>query len=281
MGEKVGIGKIIQKAAFPLAIGAFGLLVILERRRPLRKEVESKALRSGRNMAIAGLAAAAIFVIERPVSERAAFLVEQKNLGLLKRLGLPKWLERAAAVVFLDYTLYLWHRLTHRVPFLWRFHIVHHADLDLDASTACRFHFGEIAISVAWRALQIVVIGVTPDSLRIWQSILLPSILFHHSNVEMPYELEKYISKFVITPRMHGIHHSVVKSETDSNWSSGLSIWDRLHGTFRDISQHGDVIIGVPAYRSSNDVSVKNLLTLPFDRQTPVWNLADKHDRNE
>lgn len=276
----MNIGLIIGKIAVPLAVGAFGVLLLLERRRPLRNAVESKAIRTGRNLAVAGTAAAAVYLIERPVTKNAAMLVENKKVGFLKLVRLPKWFEQFAAVVLLDYTLYLWHYLTHRVPALWRFHIVHHVDLDLDATTALRFHFGEIVISVAWRAAQIVVIGVSPESLRIWQALLLPSIIFHHSNLELPKHLERAVNKMIVTPRMHGTHHSIVEEETNSNWSSGLSIWDRIHGTFRDISEHSCVEIGIPAYRRPENITVRKLLEMPFREQRPTWQLPAGEDSN-
>jgi hypothetical protein len=107
---------------------------------------------------------------------------------------------------------------------------VHHVDLDLDASTALRFHFGELALSVPWRAAQIIVIGVTTDALTLWQNALLISILFHHSNVKLPIDIERAIGYVFVTPRMHGIHHSMVPDETNSNWSSGFTLWDSIHG---------------------------------------------------
>ncbi|MGD9563869.1 MAG: sterol desaturase family protein [Pyrinomonadaceae bacterium] len=274
----MSIGRIIGKLAVPLAVGAFGALFVLERRRPLRSAIESKNVRLGRNLALAGTAAAAGYLVERPVANKAAMLVEKRNFGLLKLVRLPKCFEQLAAVVLLDYTLYLWHYLTHRIPALWRFHVVHHADLDLDSTTALRFHFGEIAISVAWRAAQIVVIGVSPASLSMWYVLLLPSVIFHHSNVEMPERLERKLNAVFVTPRMHGIHHSVVKAETDSNWSSGLSIWDRIHGTFRGISDHSGVNIGVPAYRRAEEITVGKLIVMPFREQRPNWKLRAGED---
>jgi sterol desaturase/sphingolipid hydroxylase (fatty acid hydroxylase superfamily) len=159
--------------------------------------------------------------------------VENSQFGLLKIFRLPKVLETILAVVLLDYTLYLWHVLTHKVPFLWRFHRIHHADLDLTASTAIRFHFGEITISVLFRAGQILLIGVSPHAFQIWQTLLFVSIFFHHSNVRLPKDFEEKLQKLLVTPRLHGIHHSTEETEMNSNWSSGLSVWDKLHGTFR------------------------------------------------
>jgi sterol desaturase/sphingolipid hydroxylase (fatty acid hydroxylase superfamily) len=172
------------------------------------------------------------------------------------------------AVVLMDYTLYLWHMLTHRVPALWRFHVVHHADLDLGATTALRFHFGELTISAAWRVAQVLLIGVTPLSLSTWQTLLFVSILFHHSNVRLSDATERRLVRFVVTPRMHGIHHSVVLEETDSNWSSGLTVWDRLHGTLRLDVPQDEIEIGVPSCRDPESVALGRMLALPFEDPT-------------
>src|SRR2546425_12475886 len=231
-----------------LIIGAFGALAWLERRRPLRREVEPKLTRTARNLAVAGIGAVALQLTERPVALELAALIERQDLGLLKFLRLPLWLETVLAVVLLDYTLYVWHVLTHKVPFLWRFHVTHHVDLDLDASTALRFHFAEIVISVGWRLGQVLLIGVSPLALSAWQTATLVSVMFHHANVRPPIAAERRLNRFVVTPRMHGIHHSIVREETDSNWSSGLTVWDRLHGTLRLDVPQADVTIVVPAY---------------------------------
>jgi sterol desaturase/sphingolipid hydroxylase (fatty acid hydroxylase superfamily) len=157
------------------------------------------------------------------------------------------------------------------VPWLWRFHVVHHIDRDLDASTALRFHFAELLVSLPWRAAQVVTIGVSPLAFSAWQTALLVSIMFHHSNLRLPIGVERRLVRFVVTPRMHGIHHSVVRAETDSNWSSGLTFWDRLHGTLRlDVPQDA-ITIGVPAYRTADDVALPHILRLPFGPQPPSW----------
>ena len=188
-------------------------------------------------------------------------------------LGLPAWLETCAAVLLLDYTLYLWHILVHKVPFLWRFHQPHHVDLDLDASTALRFHFGEMVLSVPWRAAQILLIGSSPLSLSVWQTATLMEVIFHHSNLELDPETERRLCRWIVTPRMHGIHHSMVPEETNSNWSSGLALWDRLRGTLRLNAPQHDVTVGVPAYRHPRDVTLPKVLGMPFGKQRDSWTL--------
>lgn len=256
-----------------VAAGVFLVLTLSELRRPLRRRVESKLVRESRNFAVAGLGAVVVALAETPVALRLGRIVDAQQWGLLNTLKLPPWLRILLSILLLDYTLYIWHVLTHKVPFLWRFHLVHHVDLDLDASTALRFHFGELALSVPWRAVQIVAIGVSPLSFLVWQTMLTVSILFHHSNVELPLRLERFLNLFLVTPRMHGIHHSMREEETNSNWSSGLSFWDRLHGTLRaDIPQQA-ITIGVPAYGDPADVTFPKLLSMPFRRQRADWQL--------
>ena len=261
-----------------LIVGAFAALAWLERRRPLRAgAVEPKWRREARNMAVASAGALVLQLAEAPLVVPLTRLVERREWGLLKRVRLPAWLEVALACVLLDYTLYVWHVLTHRVPLLWRFHVVHHADLELDASTALRFHFGELALSIPWRAAQVLVIGVTPRALSVWQALLLLSILFHHSNVRLPIAAERRLNRLVVTPRMHGIHHSIVESETSANWSSGLTLWDWLHGTLKLDVPQAAVRIGVPAYRAPVELTVGKILALPFEPQRPTWQLPDGH----
>ena len=252
--------------------GTFLVLTALERRRPLRRVREAKWRHVSRNIVFAGAAAATVNLLERPIVEPLANMVERRRWGVLYVHRLPRSLHVILAVVLLDYTLYVWHVLTHRVSWLWRFHLVHHVDRDLDASTALRFHAGELALSIPWRAMQIAAIGVPPDALRLWQNILLLSILFHHSNVELPIDVERLLVRLLVTPRIHGIHHSNVPEETDSNWSSGLTVWDYLHGTLRlDVPQQA-ITIGVPAYPTQADVTLTNSLALPFGAQRP-WRM--------
>jgi sterol desaturase/sphingolipid hydroxylase (fatty acid hydroxylase superfamily) len=266
----MGTSKIPTWASGLVVAVTFGALLWLEARRPLRRRVEPKPRRDLRNLAVAAAGAVALHCAERPVVEPLALHVQQRGVGLLQRLRLPRWLEVPAAIALMDYTLYVWHVLTHRVPFLWRFHAVHHVDLDLDATTALRFHAGELILSVPWRAAQVRLLGVPPLALSVWQTFLFVCILFHHSNVRLPYGLERRLVRILVTPRMHGIHHSIVHRETDSNWSSGLTLWDWLHGTLNlDVPQQA-VTIGVPACRRPQDVTLPQLLRLPF-RPPPKW----------
>ena len=257
-------------------IGVGSLVLWFERRRALRPRVEPTVDHSARNLVFAGLSAAVVHLVEMPVVMPLAQRAEQRGWGLIRRLPLPSGLRDALAIVLMDYTLYLWHRLVHRVSWLWRLHLVHHVDLDLDATTGLRFHFLEIAASVPWRAAQVVVIGPSPRALMAWQTMSLACIVFHHSNAALPLAVERPLARLLVTPRMHGIHHSVVRSETDSNYSSGLSIWDWLHGTLRLNVAQESIEIGVPAYRDPREVGLASVLLLPVTHDRDAWTSPER-----
>ena len=259
-----------------LALGALGALVYLERRHALRAPGtdDDHGGRVATNLAIAGLGALATHVAMAPVVEPLARQVVARRIGLAQRLPLAEWARDAVAVILLDYTLYLWHVVEHRVSWLYRFHQVHHADLALDTSTAARFHFGELLASVPWRAAQVLLIGASPRALATWQRLTMLSVAFHHSNVRLPLRVERWLSRLVVTPRLHGIHHSVVMAEQDSNWSSGLTLWDRLHGTYRANVPQAGLVIGVPAWRTPADVALPRSLAMPL-REPPPWRFPD------
>lgn len=253
-----------------LILGTFTAVAVFELRRPLRREREDRVSHKARNAAFAVLAAATVTLAEKPVVGPLAQKVQTRRLGLLKLLGLPAVAEVLLSVLLLDYTLFIWHVLIHKVPLLWRFHKPHHVDLDLDASTALRFHFGELLLSVPWRAAQVRLIGTSPFALALWQTLTLMAILFHHSNLRLPYRLERRLCRIIVTPRMHGIHHSVVREETDSNWSTIMSWPDYLHGTIRLNVLQDSVTIGVPGFQDPQQVTLGKALALPFEPQVEV-----------
>lgn len=245
-------------------LATFGTVLYYERRRPLRPYTQDKTRRDLRNLAMAMLAGLTIQAFEKPVTDALTAKVQQHRWGLLKRRKLPFWLETACAVVLLDYSMYIWHVLTHKVPLLWRFHRVHHLDLDLDSTTALRFHFGEMLWSVPWRAMQITTIGASRLSLSLWQSLTVLAILFHHSNLRLPIRVEGPLSYLLMTPRMHGIHHSVRASERDSNWSTIFSFPDYLHRSRRvDVAQE-EITVGIPEARDEDSLTLGRLAAMPF-----------------
>ena len=250
-------------------------MLLAERIAPLRRTVEWKLRRVIRNLSAGGVSLALMSLVQAPLLQPVAAWIVRERVGLLQLVQWPRWLEMITAVVLLDYTLWWWHWANHRVAFFWRFHLVHHIDRDLDTTTALRFHFGELALSIPVRAAQMVLIGVDPQTLWLWQTILFASILFHHANVRLPLRVERLLVRLIVTPRMHGIHHSRCLNETNTNWSSLLSWWDYLHGTILLNVPQADVTIGVPAYSAPSDVTIGKILLLPFKRQRRDFHLAD------
>jgi sterol desaturase/sphingolipid hydroxylase (fatty acid hydroxylase superfamily) len=237
----------VSRAAPWLLVGGLVALTWWEHRRPLRRRTAPQGERWVRNAAIGAKAAVAVACLEAPLTNWATREVERERLGLLPRLGLPAMGERVLGLLMLDYTLYLWHILLHRAPALWRWHQVHHADPDLDVSTALRFHAAEMAWSLPWRLAQIFLIGVRPGTLALWGPLTLAEVMFHHANLRLPLRVERVLSLVVMTPRMHGVHHSNVTPHQHANFSSGLALWDALHGTARrDVAQES-ITIGLPA----------------------------------
>lgn len=258
------ISDLVRSAAVVTAAAA---VLWLERRRQARRYVETPAVHATRNLVLAGMAAVTVHLAETPVVMPVAALAFRRGWGLTGRLTGSRRARIAKALIsllLLDYTLYLWHRVVHRVPWLWRFHLVHHVDLDMDATTGLRFHAGELAVSVPWRAAQVMLIGATPGALAAWQSLTVAFVLFHHSNTQLSDRTERWLSWVVATPRMHAIHHSVNPAQLQTNFSSGFALWDRLHGTFRADATARDVVVGIPGYLRPEDVSLDRVLALPF-----------------
>lgn len=253
-----------------LVLGTFAAVLWFETKRPLRQQTQSKLKRDTRNLAMAAMSATSISVFEKPIVRRLSQMVHHRGWGLLKLFKLPVWAEVGLAVLLLDYTLYIWHVLTHKAPFLARFHRVHHADLDMDASTAIRFHFGEMIVSVPWRAAQVLAIGAAPLALSAWQTLTTMAILFHHSNWRLPYRIERWLSRLIVTPRMHGIHHSIIMEETDANWSTIFSFPDFLHRTIRLNVPQEKLTIGLPVLRNENELTVRKLISMPITAGHPA-----------
>ncbi len=258
--------KVSRRVTSRIALTAGWVAGLLwwEHKRSLRRVVDSKLKRDARNLAVASLAAAAMQLLEVPVAVAIASRAQRRGIGLLRITPAPGWVKAILTILSLDYTLYIWHRLAHQVPLLWRFHQIHHVDREMDASTALRFHFGEITLSVVFRAAQVWLIGPTPAEYARWQMFLFTCVLFHHANIRLPLAMERRLALVFVTPRLHGIHHSVVPDEVNSNWSSGLTVWDWLHGTLRTDVPQDSIVIGVQGLRDDRHQTLPGILTLPF-----------------
>jgi sterol desaturase/sphingolipid hydroxylase (fatty acid hydroxylase superfamily) len=249
-----------------LALGAaaFASLLVAEGARPLRRPTQSKWRRVFINLIVGAVGGGALALVYGPVVLGVAERTRAAEFGLLRWVPLPGWAGSVLGVVLLDYTLWIWHWLNHRVPLLWRFHAAHHADLDLDASTAFRFHVGELLFSVPFRALQVAFIGVDVPALLLWEGVLLVATEFHHSNVRLPLTVDRALRRAIITPRMHGIHHSIVPGEVNSNFGTILSVWDRVHRTFLVGIPQSEIVIGLAELRDPSRLGLMHSLAVPF-----------------
>jgi sterol desaturase/sphingolipid hydroxylase (fatty acid hydroxylase superfamily) len=255
----------------PIILGSFFLfLLLMESIYPLRKVVISRWVRISRNISLALVGYIIIKLIFLPYLVSLANFAQEKNLGLLNILNLSFWAKILCSIVLLDFTLYFWHFANHKIPFLWRFHLVHHTDLEMDVSTASRFHFGELILSVFFRAFQILIFGIDPIGLLIFETSITFFAFFHHSNFKLPLPFERALNKIIVTPRMHAIHHSQILKETDSNFSTILSFWDRPFKTLSLNIPQKDITIGVSSYREPKELLLSRLLILPF-RKIRNW----------
>ncbi|MGG6242460.1 sterol desaturase family protein [Nodosilinea sp. AN01ver1] len=256
----------------PGLIGAIFLALFLaERVRPLRQPTRPLWQRLKVNAGVTAIAA----LLNLAVVQTAAYFTIQRaegqGFGLVRWLPMPPLVTGAAAFLLLDLTFYYWHRANHGIPFLWRFHNAHHIDPDLDVSTGFRFHFGEMVFSAGLRAAQVALIGASLGTYLLYELVYQSNTLFHHSNLRLPLALERRLTWLLVTPRMHGIHHSQVREETNSNYGVIFPWWDRLHQTLRLNVPQSDITIGVPAYTDPADNQLVNVLRLPFQPQRDYW----------
>ncbi len=187
-----------------------------------------------------------------------------RRFGLVNLVVLPTSLHWCAAIVMFDIWQYWWHRFNHRMPLLWRFHAVHHADAAMDASSGVRFHTVEMLYSFLARLVVLPLIGVTVPQLVLYETLSLPVILFHHSNLRIPSGLDRVLRCVIVTPWMHYVHHSQWQPETDSNYSSFLSVWDRLFGSFRLRDNPAEITLGLDDYEEREWRPLPGLLAAPF-----------------
>lgn len=193
----------------------------------------------------------------------------QHDLGILRWLKLPPWAHAAGAVLLFDFWTYWWHRMNHRIPFFWRFHRVHHSDLHMDVTTASRFHFGEIMLSSLLRIPLIILFGAELWHLALYEVLMFPLVQFHHANIGLPSWLDRCLRVIIVTPDMHKVHHSRLQPETDSNYTSMLSLWDRVFRSFRLRPDPSTIELGLDEFADDKTQSVAGMLKTPLDNRHP------------
>ncbi len=252
-------------------LGLFILLLGAETVFPLRRRKRARGRRWLVNLALTALVFAVGGYLVRPAALAVGTWTADQHYGLLQFLGLPGWVQAAAGFLLMDLTFYYWHRVNHTNRWLWRFHNVHHVDPDLDASTSFRFHGVEILYSLLFRVVQVGLLGIMPLTYALYEAFFQAATMFHHSNLKLPLKWERRINKILVTPRMHGVHHSAVGPETNSNYSVIFSWWEKLQRSLRLNVEQMEIVIGVPAYLLPKDNGISVLLAIPFQKQRPYW----------
>jgi sterol desaturase/sphingolipid hydroxylase (fatty acid hydroxylase superfamily) len=246
--------------------GALSLFLILELLIPYRPYSVSKFKRWTTNLALTLFNSLVLqFLFTASILGMAAY-VTQNKVGILYLLQWPYWARVLATIVFMDFMLYIWHLLNHEVPFFWRFHRVHHSDLNMDVSTATRFHLGELALSAVIRIGLIYLLGAELLGIFLYDTLVVLAAQFHHSSLNVPIRFERLFWTFFVPPSMHRIHHSVVIKERNANYGTIFSLWDRFLGTLLRDSNQEKIRIGMGAYSKIEKLKFLSLLVMPFTR---------------
>ena len=245
--------------------GLFVGLLIAQRWRP-RRANSTGWLRSVRNVALTVLSAGVVYLLLPVTTVAVALVAEQKGWGLFNRVSWALWLEVIASVVVLDLAIYWQHRWFHAIPVLWPIHRVHHSDIAFDVSLGLRFHPAEIVLSLGYKMLLIVLLGITPLAIIIYEAALAVFALLTHSNIAISRRLDGWLRTVFVTPDWHRVHHSVHRDETNINYGNILSLWDRMFASYsaQPRDGHVDMQIGLAGFRDSPAQTVLALLLQPL-----------------
>ena len=229
----------IRFGAFAALFAAFALI---ETYAPRRARCQSRAARWTTNFAIVVIDTAILRLMAFALpllAIGAALDADHQGWGLFNWLSLPLWLSVPLSILIFDFAIWLQHLITHKVPFLWRLHRVHHADRDIDVTTAIRFHPVEIALSMLLKIGLVYLIGPPALGVLLFEVILNGTAMFNHANIRLPDRLDAVLRLVLVTPDMHRVHHSDQRHEHDSNYGFALAIWDRLFGTYVPQPENG------------------------------------------
>jgi sterol desaturase/sphingolipid hydroxylase (fatty acid hydroxylase superfamily) len=251
----------IRLASF---LGVLVAMAAWERFFPRKKRVDSIQRRWGCNIGLAALDTLVVKILFPLLPVSLSIYAASNGWGLFNILHLPIVVEWITAIIFLDFIIYGQHVLFHLVPALWRLHRVHHSDLDIDATTALRFHPLEIIISMLIKLAAVGLFGFPTGAVLLFEILLNATALFNHANIYTPAIADRYLRLFIVTPDMHRVHHSIIIKESDRNFGFNLPWWDRLWGTYQDQPSegHDKMVIGLEKIREP--LSFSRLLLMPF-----------------
>ncbi|QGX97121.1 sterol desaturase family protein [Roseovarius faecimaris] len=252
-------------------LGLFALFAVIEALAPRRIRTQPRQTRWLTNWAIVILDTLTLrlMAVALPLlAVGAAIDAQAQGWGLMNALDLPLWGAVILTVLIFDFAIWAQHLITHKIPLLWRIHRVHHADRDIDVTTAIRFHPVEIALSMILKIGLVYLLGPPALGIILFEIILNGTAMFNHANIRLPLWLDAVLRRLLVTPDMHRVHHSVHRHEHDSNYGFALSIWDRLFGTY--IAQpeggHDRMTIGLE-WQDDRPSRLGWALWLPFMRK--------------
>lgn len=230
---------------------------------PLAADRQRRWGHARRNVVIAVLNTVTLVLLFGAATVTVSAWAAEHRFGLLHWSGVPGSWRALMAIVLLDAWLYVWHRLNHRVPLLWRFHRVHHADDEMDVTTATRFHLGEHLGAATLRLGVIALLGVTMGEILLYETLVVAVTMFHHANISLGM-LDRPLRWLIVTPRMHQVHHSRQHQEMNSNYSTFFSCWDRIARTYRMRAGSEPVELGLDEFHDARWQTVKGMLQTPF-----------------
>ena len=256
---------------FGVFLSLFALFALAEAVLPRRARTQSRSRRWVTNwgITIANTVFVRVMAFLLPVlAVGAAIDAANNGWGLFNVLALPVWIEVVAAILILDFIIWAQHLITHKVPILWRLHRVHHADVDMDVTTAIRFHPIEIGLSMLIKIGAVYLLGPAALAVILFEIILNGTAMFNHANIRLPLWLDAIVRRVLVTPDMHRVHHSVHRHEHDSNYGFALSIWDRMFGTYIAQPQagHDGMQVGLE-WQDDRPARLGWSLALPFARK--------------
>lgn len=232
----------LKLTAFLVGFSAF---LLIEALFPLRKSQMPRSRRLGFHVGIALANTAVMRIVTYVPLLLWLQHVQTSGWGISQWMGLSGALGLLITVVVLDAFNYLWHRANHRIGFLWRFHKAHHSDPEMDLSTSLRFHPGELLISALVKAGWILIWGPMAFAWLVFEALVSLCAQFHHSNIDFPDRVDRWLSRLIVTPRYHAAHHAVDQQFGNSNFATMLSIWDRLFGTYAQPAPGGQTTLAV------------------------------------
>lgn len=250
-------------------VGGIIFFLMMELIVPYRKSSVSKLKRWVNNVLLVIFNSLIINLVFSTTIIATAHYVTVNKSGLINlkyMSNIPDWIRVLVILIFLDFILYIWHVLNHLIPLFWRFHRVHHSDINMDVSTATRFHIGELSFSAIIKIALIFFVGFSINTLIIYECTVVFCAQFHHSSLRVPGWLEAILWIVFVPPSMHRIHHSVIKKEMDSNYGTILSIWDRIMGTFVTHVDQSKIHIGIGAYQDAAKLNFQHLMIMPFTK---------------